>query len=240
MTTLGFSFIIPAYNEAENIAECIKSIQREIARHPTINNEIIVVDNDSTDDTAAIARQFDVKIVFEPRKGVVWARQTGSKAAKYTHLANIDADNRLPSCWMDRAIVLAKQDYVAFSGPLVYDGAPKWLNIGADIFYVFARMAHHVIGPTLQGGNYVIKKEIFEQMGGYDTSIDFYGEDTRTAQLASKYGKIKLEPELWILSSPRRMLGQGVFKTVMVYIKNYLLVSFSRHRSVTREYVDYR
>jgi glycosyltransferase involved in cell wall biosynthesis len=237
---IGFSFVIPAYNEAENIAECIKSIQREIAKHPTIQSEIIVVDNDSTDDTAAIARQYGVKVVFEPRKGVVWARQAGSAVAQYQYLANIDADNRLPVSWLSRAIDNARAGYVAFSGPLVYREASKWLNLGSDLFYVFARIAHHVIGPTLQGGNYVIKKETLEQMGGYDTSINFYGEDTRTAQLARKYGSIKLDPDMWIFSSPRRLEGQGVFNTAWTYVKNYLLVSFSRHRSVTQEYIDYR
>ena len=236
----GISFIIPCYNEEKNITKCIEAIQRETSQIPGLNTEIIVIDNNCTDKTAELAFKLGAKIVKETRKGVVWARQTGSSFAKYAWLANIDADNELPEGWLDKALeIIHLEDYVAFSGPVVYKGAPLWVRAGTRAFYLLALATHYIIGPTLQGGNYLIKKETLEQMNGYDTSFEFYGEDTRTASLAKRFGKVGICPKLWIWSSPRRLEGQGVLKTCWIYTLNYLTVSLL-DRKATTEYKDFR
>lgn len=239
MYPYGFSFIIPAYNEEANIVDCIISIKAELQRNPHIPAEIIVVDNNSTDRTAEVVRGMGVKLIQESKKGVVHARQSGANAAKYQYLANIDADNRLPNGWLSVCNEYTKTDLVAWSGPLKYAGASELVDIGGDIFYFMARVAHRIVGPTLQGGNYVIRKDALEAMGGYDTSYEFYGEDTRTAVLASKQGRVKLIPEMWIWSSPRRLEQQGLFKTVGIYTANYLSTTLL-NKKVTKTYKDFR
>lgn len=239
MYPYGFSFIIPAYNEEANIIECIASIQAELDRHPDIPAEIIVIDNNSTDKTAELARGMGVTVLKEERKGVVFARQAGSDAARYLFLANIDADNRVPTGWLDVANDLTRTNYVAWSGPLRYYGASKVVDVGGDIFYFLARLAHKIVGPTLQGGNYVIRKDTLESMGGYDTSYEFYGEDTRTAVLAAEHGKIKLVPDMWIWSSARRLNQQGITKTVGLYTANYISTTLL-NKKLSSKYKDFR
>jgi len=237
----GVSFVIPCWNEEANIADCLHAIYDEV-RNYALRYEVIVVDNGCTDNTTVIAastlRPLD-KIVFEPRKGVVHARQAGADLAQYRYLANIDADNRIPLGWLKAALESMGPGVVAVSGPLVYSDVPSWVNIGARAFYVLARVAHHLVGPMIQGGNFVIRKSTLEEMGGYDTRFDFYGEDTCTAAKAQRFGKIKLVRAMHVSSSPRRLKGQGVLDTVFKYTLNYLSVSLRGH-NVTKKYRDYR
>lgn len=239
----GMSFIIPCYNEEKNIERCIRSILKEVE---TVRNlqpfpfEIIVVDNNCTDRTAEIARNLGVKVVEESKKGIVHARQKGTEVAQYEFVANIDADNTLRKRWIHVALHNIQQPgVVACSGPVVYEGVSKLFQFGADTFYLFARLFHHIAGPTLQGGNYVIRKSAWEKMGGYDVNYEFYGEDTNTAVMIKKFGKVKLVPQLWIYSSPRRIKEQGLFKTMYYYITSYFAVALFGKKVFT-EYKDFR
>lgn len=240
MDEYGISFIVPCYNEEKNIERCVKSIQEEANRVVGVPYEIIVVDNNCTDRTAEIVRSLGVKVVEQPIKGIVHARQKGTEHAKYEYVANIDADNTMRKGWIPVAMFnITKPGVVACSGPLVYDGVSKMFQFGSDLFYVFARLFHILVGPTLQGGNYVIRKSVWKKMGGYDVEYEFYGEDSNTAVMMKKYGKVKLVPQLWIYSSPRRIREQGLFKTMYYYIGSYFAVALFGKKVFT-EYKDYR
>src|SRR5688572_26560882 len=98
------SFVIPAYNEADGIGDCLRSIIAEIDRTGG-DAEIIVANNASTDATRRVAESFPgVKVVDEPRKGIVWARRAGYLASSGELIANIDADNRLTPGWLKTVI----------------------------------------------------------------------------------------------------------------------------------------
>jgi len=238
--TYGVSVVVPCYNEEKNIERCITSIQKEASRCFGIPWEIIVVDNNCTDKTAEIARAKGVKVVEQPIKGIVHARQKGTEHAKYEFVANIDADNTMRKGWLPVAVYnIQKPGVVACSGPLMYEGVSKTFQFGSDVFYLFARLFHRIAGPTLQGGNYIIRRSVWEKMGGYDVNYEFYGEDTNTAAMMSKHGKVKLVPQLWIYSSPRRIQEQGLFKTMYLYITSYFAVALF-NKKVFTEYKDYR
>jgi GT2 family glycosyltransferase len=84
-----------------------------------------------------------------------------------------------------------------------------------------------------------MRKTVLEKMGGFDTRISFYGEDTDTARRASKFGKVKFNHKFFIHTSGRRFAGQGLAKTAWLYIINFLSnVAFGK--AATKEYVDYR
>lgn len=93
------SVVIPMYNEAHIIERCLHALlaQRD---QP---DEIIVVDNGSTDGCAAIAQLFPlVTVVSEPRKGITFARQAGFDAATCDVIARIDADTLVHPEWIAR------------------------------------------------------------------------------------------------------------------------------------------
>ena len=235
---MGISFVIPCYNEEKYIRNCIRSIVREASSLP--HYEIIVVDNNCTDQTVLIAMQEGVTVVSERQKGVVFARQKGYKTAQYNLIANIDADSRLCEGWVETALLkIADPNVAAVTGPLVYDDVSRSLAISTRVYYYLAWFSNSFIGVFLQGGNALIKKSALDATNGYDTSIAFYGEDTMTAKRLEKYGKIKFAMKLKLHSSPRRLKDQGVFTTTWLYLKNYLSVTF-KDRATTNAYKDFR
>ena len=233
------SFIIPCYNEESNIEKCIICIIEEIHRTKVVA-EIIVVDNNCTDRTAEIAASLGAKVIRETRKGVVWARQKGYELAKYELIANIDADSFIPPGWLTTALNnIDSPDIVAITGPLNYFDSSRFIQKTTKLYYLGVYISNKFIGATIQGGNCVIKKKYLDLCGGYDTSIEFYGEDTMTAQRLSQHGKIKLVLNLVIDSSARRLHKQGVIYTTWLYIINYFSVVF-RKKPYTTIYEDYR
>lgn len=114
------SVVIPVYNEAEHLAACLEAI----AAQSLAPYEVIVVDNNSSDDTAAVARRFGfVTLLREPRQGVVHARNRGFDAAHGDLIARIDADTVLPPEWLARI-------HSIFENPAVsaVSGAPHYYD----------------------------------------------------------------------------------------------------------------
>ncbi len=99
---MKLSFVIPAYNEEHYIGDCLESIlkQKDGAKCEV---EVIVVNNASTDGTAAVVSRYPwVRLVNEPHKGIVWARHAGFDAAKGDLIANVDSDSRLTPGWINK------------------------------------------------------------------------------------------------------------------------------------------
>ncbi|MGV0870505.1 glycosyltransferase family 2 protein [Corynebacterium kalidii] len=92
------SVIIPCLNDAELLRRCLSSLyEQEVAP-----DEIIVVDNGSTDHSALVALAAGARVVSEPRRGITWATRTGFDAAVGTILARTDADAVLPFDYIRR------------------------------------------------------------------------------------------------------------------------------------------
>lgn len=127
---MKLSFVIPAYNEAEYIGECLDSILHYAAGRYL---EIIVVDNGSVDKTSEVAKlRPGVRVVREENLGITHARQRGLEEARGDLIAYIDADTRLTPFWLDIAeqTFKEKDDVVSLSGPYrYYDGffIKRWL-----------------------------------------------------------------------------------------------------------------
>ncbi|HET8708738.1 MAG TPA: glycosyltransferase, partial [Candidatus Saccharimonadales bacterium] len=97
------SIVIPVYNEADQLAACLEAIAAQTVQ-PL---EVIIVDNNSSDDTVAVARLFPfVRILHEPRQGVVYARNCGFDAARGDIIGRIDADSRLSPDWVANVVTL--------------------------------------------------------------------------------------------------------------------------------------
>ncbi len=98
----SLSIVIPAYNEERYIAKCLDAIAAQTIKP----DEVIVVDNNSTDDTVEIAKKYPfVKLLHEQRQGIVFARNTGFDTAAGDVIGRIDADTVLPSDWVEKVKV---------------------------------------------------------------------------------------------------------------------------------------
>ena len=87
---LKISVVIPCYNEEDGVRSVIESM-------PPYVDEIVVVDNNSTDRTGDIARSLGAVVVFQPRKGYGAAYQAGLPAATGDVIATLDGDGTYPA-----------------------------------------------------------------------------------------------------------------------------------------------
>ena len=92
---MHLSIIIPAFNEERLIERCLQSISVSLVANftPGVTSEIIVVDNNSTDKTADLARQAGAQVVFEPINQIGRARNAGAAEATGDWLLFLDADS---------------------------------------------------------------------------------------------------------------------------------------------------
>jgi glycosyltransferase involved in cell wall biosynthesis len=234
----SITFIIPAFNEEKLIPFAIHSIREEMAGRAN-DYEILVVDNASTDRTSEVALQHGARVVHELKRGIVAARQAGYMHAKYDLLANIDADNAVPAGWLDRALAGLDAATVVVTGPLVYPEFSRLMQVLTRFFYFLGRLSHHTLGTMVQGGNFIVRKSALDAVGGYNTDVVFFGEDTDFAVRISTVGKVKLVPNMWVYSSARRFQVDGIVLTTWRYILNYLTVTFLG-KPVTEGHQDIR
>ncbi|HVB20286.1 MAG TPA: glycosyltransferase family 2 protein [Candidatus Paceibacterota bacterium] len=241
------SFSIPAHNEEAVIAQCLQSVLAEIKRSG-VNAEVVVVNNASKDRTREIALGFPgVRVVDEFKKGLTYARAAGMYATDGEIIANVDADTMLPPGWLSTVAERFSGDpkLVALSGPFIYydlSALDRALTRGFyGIGYLLHLLNHYVLhtGAMLQGGNFVIRRDAFIRVGGFDTTIAFYGEDTDVARRLAKVGRVTWTWKLPMYASGRRLKNDGVIRTGWHYTLNHLSVIFLK-RPATMVYSDIR
>ncbi len=223
---MRISFVVPAYNEATLIGDCLRSILREIDASGC-DAEVIVVDNASTDETARIASRFEgVRVVKEPRKGVMFARQRGFQESRGDIIACIDADSQLTRGWIDTVLreFAARRSLVCLTGPCTSTDISAIARIGVRVWYLVASVLYgqvlqHVFrkGALLQACNHAVRRAALEKIGGYNTAIEFHGDEADTSSRLVKVGLVKFSFRLRIYTSGRRLRKEGVFRTAWGY-----------------------
>jgi glycosyltransferase involved in cell wall biosynthesis len=233
------SLIIPAYNEEDYLPACLDAVMRNLAGEV---QEIIVVDNNSTDRTKEIVARYPaVTYVFEPEKGITRARQCGYRAASGDILAYIDADTRPPAGWVEqiRAQFGAQQGLACLSGPYSFYDLSGIRNSISTGWFIAAQPIYKMTGYMMVGGNFAIARAVLDKMGGFDSSIEFYGEDVDIGKRAKKYGKVLFSRAFVMPTSARRMKQQGFAKTAGIYLANYVSIVL-RGKPAHNDYLDVR
>lgn len=201
---LTLTIVIPAYNEERYLAACLKSIAGQSVKP----DEVIVVDNNSTDGTVQAARRFDfVTILSEPIQGALFARNRGFAAARSDIIARLDADSVLPARWVGRVKQeFASPDTAAVTGPVN----------GYDLpFPSYNWMAHHLLcwllqslppkHPFLFGFNMALRRDAWQVVRAQVCSDRQTHEDLDLAIHLHKAGhKLKYTRRLLSAASGRR------------------------------------
>ncbi len=232
------SLVIPAYNEEKYIADCLKSVFSSSANF----FEIIVVDNNSNDRTREIASSFEgVKVFLEERAGVMNARKRGVDESKGDIIAFIDADTKMINGWYEKIVdKFSDPKVVTLSGPYIYENI-SFLNKTLIFFYWYflAIPSYYLLGYMAIFGNFAIRRSVLEKMGGLDTDILFYGDDTDTVRRAHKFGKTIFSMDFKIVTSPRRFVGDGIIFTAFKYMINFIYIilfnkPFTKDQTINR------
>ena len=206
----SFSIIIPAHNEEDYIAGCVKSLKNQ--NYPG-EFEIIVVDNASADNTSEVARYNGARVIREEKKGVSQARRRGCAEAKGEIFALSDADSKLPPDWLTRLNEIFNSDekIIAAGGLFRFDEvgfAVDWL---ANKFFLPLNsliLKYFVTprSPFLTGSNMAVRRQAYEKSGGFDPKL-VYAEDNELAKRLAKYGQVYFDSQLIVRTSFRRYSG---------------------------------
>lgn len=199
------SVVIPAYNEEKYLEACLKSLLNQSEKA----DEIIVVDNNSIDTTAKIAKSFGVRLIKEKKQGMIPARNCGFNAAKYEIIARTDADTQVPKDWIKRIKKnFQNKSIIAVSGPArFYDGIPDMVQIAnwpSKILF-FKLLKKTLKHDCLYGPNMSLRKSAWESVK-YDVCLEDseVHEDIDLSMHLAFLGKIKFDKRLVVSSSFRR------------------------------------
>ncbi len=239
---MKISVVIPAYNEAATITPTLEAILAQT--YPDF--EVVVVNNASTDNTAQVVNEYAnkytnkpdsrIRLVLETKKGLLHARERGRKEARGMIVANMDADCLPEKDWLENAVKhFERAGVVAVSGPYDYYDAHPFFRASSYVMqnYIYRPVAFILQLPFIQGGavliggNNLIRAEVLEKMGGYNTALVFYGEDTDTAKRVAKHGRVVFSPKISMKTSARRFKDEGTIKMTFRYLFHFFKHTFS-------------
>jgi glycosyltransferase involved in cell wall biosynthesis len=221
------SVVIPAYNEELMLSRALTSVNSQ--EYPG-EFEVLVVDNASTDKTAELARSLGARVLYEAKRGLPMARNTGYLAADGDIIAYTDADSILPPGWL-RSFLKPFQDpqVVGVAGCFDYEGIQS--TFARWFFRIYHGVFNHVIygifglfgQVPFAGPNFAVLKSALDRVHGFDTSIPFWGEDVAIALRLKKAGKLK-RVRFTVYSSGRRINQYGLGKFFGATVLNYLWI----------------
>lgn len=193
------SIVIPAYNQAEYLADAVES-----ALSQTIKCEVIVVNDGSTDATETILRDYPVKVIHQVNKGLSSARNTGIMNATGDYILFLDADDQLLDNAAEKLLVAAETTEA---------------DIVAASFKTFGTTNELVIllpSPSIEdfkvanriGYSALIKKSVLLEVGGYSPRMTWGYEDLALWFDLLKRGKrlITLPDVLWLYRTKERSM----------------------------------
>ena len=189
-----------------------------------------------------------VRVVDEPRKGLVIARETGRLASTGDVLVYVDADCRAPLTWLERieARFAADPALTALSGPYRYYDWDWWGRLLIRAYDFTLAPATQVlvkyllrIGTVFYGGNFAVRREALECIGGFDTSIEFHGEDTNLGRRLFAVGKVGLFHDCFLHTSARRYVAMGKGTVIRLYVRNFTS-ELLHHRPKDATHLDVR
>ena len=195
------SFIIPAYNEEAELPATLQAIHSAAAGY---EYEIVLVNDGSTDATAALAEQLGARVISIERRQIAAARNAGAKAARGDIFIFVDADTRIGAKHVRGALDALSGGFAGGGARLAFDGEiPPW---GKAMFHVFGTI---YFGLNLGAGAFLFtSRENFFAAGGFD-EIYFAGEEVFFTIALKRLGKFTLLPEPAITSGRKLRMYSG-------------------------------
>jgi len=175
------SILIPCYNEEGGIGKVLSSIPHEKLKLLGYDPEIIIVDNNSTDRTAQVAKKYGARVVFEPKKGKGNALRTGflSLSPDSKYVVMLDGDNTYKAAEIPRLLEPLESrfcDVVVGSrlGGVMKDKSLKHSNRAANWIYTFlVRHFYHANVTDVLSGFFAWKRKVTDDLAKHTESTGF-------------------------------------------------------------------
>ena len=185
---MHLSIIIPAFNEERLIESCLGAISASLAANarPDFNSEVIVVDNNSTDATAALARQAGAQVVFEPVNQIGRARNAGAAVATGDWLLFVDADSILgPGLLADILRLIEEGKSVGCGSTIKMEGLPWWAAGGLRLWTAISILCRWAAGALV-----VCRSDAFREVGGFNQEL-YAADEIDLSKLLKKWGRTR-------------------------------------------------
>lgn len=202
------SVVICTFNRKRYLVECLDSLLAQTASPESF--EVLVVDNNSTDGTAAVVEEYSARAGFalryvkEERQGLSHARNRAIKEVKAELVGYVDDDARLCSEWVQEALgaMQANPDAMIACGPIsrfCLSPIPEWFPPGYGTWALDASGPRPMQPPEyINGGNMVFRRHALVELGGFSGKLGMngkrmaYGEETRICMKAYQRNWLQL------------------------------------------------
>lgn len=210
-TLPSVSVVIPCFNDAGPLEACLRSL-----RDQTVDPlEIVVVDNNCTDASAAVARRYGARVACEPVQGIPAAAATGYDAARGGIIARCDADSILPPDWIQRVAecFAADPELDALSGPGTFYGLPR--PVGALLSGLYLGSYYLAMGSALAhrpffGSNLALRSTAWKSVRGLVHRADAeMHDDVCLSMHMGLESRCRYDRSLRVGISPRAVQGRA-------------------------------
>ncbi len=200
---LTLSLIIPVYNEEHHIGACLNAIKNQTVKP----DKVIVVDNNCTDRTVEIVKEYDfVTIIKQPAQGRAHARNAGFEAASGDIYGRIDADSRIEPDWVERvkARFTADTELTGITGLGLTDWLPYisikslMIKLPSRVYYWFVHFGFKT--TTMWGANMAIRSDVWPGIRGavIVDDADIHEDQDISLCIAALNKKIEVDNDLLI------------------------------------------
>lgn len=191
---IRLSVVIPVKNEENYLGKCLKYLVRSIVFWGG-EAEIIIVDNESVDQSVQIAESYECKILVESNGTIGKLRNIGSSHSNGEIIAFLDADCIVSEKWVQYCLQNFEKDEIGAVGtravPDLDNGT--WVEKGWYNLVNASRKSGYV--NWLGTSNLFVKKDLFFQVGGFDESL-ITAEDSELGYRINKKKKILLDTRI--------------------------------------------
>ena len=226
------SIIVPAYNEEKTIATTLESLL-----HQTYSDyEIIVVNNNSKDKTALIAKQYVPRVYNEKKQGYHNAVNYGVTKAHAPIITICDADSIYPPTWIETIMYEFEQnpEIVAVYGTVQFHDYNFFVNFVSHVGFTFFIRLSKILGfDNTAGFNFAMKKKAYQKVGGYNPKIyDNILTDVELGRRLQKIGTLKQNHQITVYTSSRRFKEDGLLKTTLYFLDAWYRLNYGKTQKI--------
>lgn len=234
MKKFEISIIIPAYNEEKYLGPCLQSLVWQKTKR---NFEVVVVDNNSTDNTKRIAASFkdrlNIRVITEKQQGRGVARWRGFEEATGKFLFSSDADTVFPPDWIESFMKYFKNKKIVAVTSMCNIDDPSQSNkaIFKFVHQLATEGSRIALGHyCLYGFSYAIRRNIYIKAGKIDKTLNAL-DDLDLGKRVQKYGKIQLVRDMPVLASSRRFKN-GMFRGLISFVGPVIQVVLNKNKFI--------
>ena len=224
------SIVIPALNEEKYLPQLLTSLTQQTRK----DFSVVVVDGSSKDKTVEIAKSFSsklpkLKVIVSEKAGLPLQRNIGARATRGEWLVFLDADNTVHPYFIERIECFIKEHqpqlFTSWFRPDSEVSGDAMFTLIINLFVEGSIVFHRPIAP---GPLAVVRREVFELVGGYNEALTF-GEDYDLSQrIAAKGISVQILRETLYVISLRRVRKEGKLRFIRVYAKAALLILLTK------------